>query len=213
MKQHGFTLTELAIVLVIISLLVVGVMQGQNLINSARAKDVITIADDLRTATTLFKQRYNYLPGDLPLPSGEITGVINIGNGDGNIDGTISHDNNSEKGVALAGSETEAIPDQLFKAGLIGKINTDKKVNDVVIPRIMTGYGTVNLVSSAIADGLAPGFVAANPTARNAIVFYNLPCDVASEVDNKLDDGNIATGHAIGTACANNIIQWYAVAL
>lgn len=208
MKQYGFTLTELSIVLVIIALLLTGVMQGQALVGNANAKNVITITDDLRTATTLFKQRFNYLPGDLPPPSGELAGVTNIGNGDGSIDGTIS-----AQGVALTDSETEAIPNQLFIAGMIGKVNTDKKVNDVVIPRIMTTYGTVNIVSRATADGLVTGFAAANSTYRNAILFYNLPCDVAGETDNKLDDGSFATGHAIGTACANNLVQWYAVAL
>ena len=39
------------------------------------------------------------------------------------------------------------------------------------------------------------------------------PCDVAREVDSKVDDGSIATGHASSTACANGIVQWYAVAM
>lgn len=203
MKQRGFTLVELAIVLVIIALVLTAILNNQGLIGSANAKNVIAVVDDLRAATVYFKQKYNYLPGDLPLPSGEIPGIVNIGNGDGKIDGTIS-----AQGVAQAGSETEAVPAQLFNSGLIGKVD-----NNQAMPRIMTSYGTVNIVSSATADGLAPGFAAANPAVRNAIVFFNLPCDVASEVDNKLDDGNTATGRAVGTVCANNVILWYAVAL
>ena len=38
-KQSGFTLIELAIVLVIIGLLLGGVLRGQELINSAKVKD------------------------------------------------------------------------------------------------------------------------------------------------------------------------------
>ena len=43
-KQSGFTLIEIAIVLVIIGLLLGGVLKGQELINSAKIKNV---ANDL----------------------------------------------------------------------------------------------------------------------------------------------------------------------
>ena len=39
-KQSGFTLIELAIVLVIIGLLLGGVLKGQELINSAKVKNM-----------------------------------------------------------------------------------------------------------------------------------------------------------------------------
>ncbi len=199
MRQRGFSLVEIAIVLVIISLILLAVLNSQGLIGSAKAKDVVTIVNDLRTATTLFKNRYNYLPGDLPLPSGELAGITNVGNGDGKIDGTMD-----AQGVVLVSSEAEAVPAQLYAAGLIGKINNN---------RITTDYGSVTLVSSETADGLVSGFAAANTLTRNAIIFYNMPCDVVTEVDNKIDDGNSAAGRARGTACTNNFIQWYAVAL
>jgi len=41
-KQSGFTLIELAIVLVIIGLLLGGVLKGQELINSAKVKNMAT---------------------------------------------------------------------------------------------------------------------------------------------------------------------------
>ena len=46
-KQRGFTLPELAIVVVIIGLLLVGILRSQNLIDSARVKDVVAIIDGL----------------------------------------------------------------------------------------------------------------------------------------------------------------------
>ncbi|MDO9450951.1 MAG: prepilin-type N-terminal cleavage/methylation domain-containing protein, partial [Rugosibacter sp.] len=48
-KQSGFTLVEIAIVLVIIGLLLGGVLKGQELINSAKVKNMI---NDFRSTST-----------------------------------------------------------------------------------------------------------------------------------------------------------------
>ncbi len=49
-QQTGFTLIELAIVLVIIGLLLGGVLKGQELINSAKVKNMAT---DFKNITSL----------------------------------------------------------------------------------------------------------------------------------------------------------------
>lgn len=63
-QQTGFTLIELAIVLVIIGLLLGGVLKGQELINSAKAKN---IAGDLKNAQIFiygYQDKFRALPGD-----------------------------------------------------------------------------------------------------------------------------------------------------
>lgn len=63
-QQSGFTLVEIAIVLVIIGLLLGGVLKGQELINSAKVKNMI---GDFRTVSTVvygFQDRFRALPGD-----------------------------------------------------------------------------------------------------------------------------------------------------
>ncbi len=48
-RQRGFTLVEIAVVLVIIGLLLGGVLKGQELINSAKVKSVVS---DFRSTST-----------------------------------------------------------------------------------------------------------------------------------------------------------------
>lgn len=206
MKQHGFTLAELAIVITIIGLLLIGVIKGQSLIGGAKAKDVIAIVGDIRAATTYFKQRYKYLPGDWPYTANEIQGITSgtsVGtNGDGILDGSID-----AFGSAQAGSEVAELPLQVYQAGFLSKINGSDTQR-----RIATSFGPVQVVSRATAVGLVAGFANAPPS-QNAIIFFNLPCDLVLEVDAGLDDGNITTGRAIGNACTNGSVNWYAVVL
>lgn len=63
-QQSGFTLVEIAIVLVIIGLLLGGVLKGQELINSAKVKN---LANDFRVVPTYiyaFQDKFKALPGD-----------------------------------------------------------------------------------------------------------------------------------------------------
>ena len=63
-QQSGFTLVEIAIVLVIIGLLLGGILKGQELINSARVKN---LANDFRTIPTYiyaYQDKFKALPGD-----------------------------------------------------------------------------------------------------------------------------------------------------
>lgn len=66
MRRAGFTLIELSIVLVILGLLVGGVLTGQSLIRAAELRSVTTDLSKYQTAINAFKEKYLYLPGDLP---------------------------------------------------------------------------------------------------------------------------------------------------
>ncbi len=63
-KQSGFTLIELAIVLVIIGLLLGGVLKGQELINSAKIKNIVNDFNSTSAAIYGYQDRYKALPGD-----------------------------------------------------------------------------------------------------------------------------------------------------
>jgi prepilin-type N-terminal cleavage/methylation domain-containing protein len=93
-QQSGFTLVEIAIVLVIIGLLLGGILKGQELINSAKVKN---IANDFRVIPTYiyaYQDKFRALPGDdknvvVHVGGPAILPVPVAGDGNGVIDGTV----------------------------------------------------------------------------------------------------------------------------
>lgn len=86
-KQSGFTLVEIAIVLVIIGLLLGGVLKGQELINSAKVK---SFANDFRTIPIFlysYQDKFKALPGDDVRATDHVGAATANGNGNGLIEG------------------------------------------------------------------------------------------------------------------------------
>jgi prepilin-type N-terminal cleavage/methylation domain-containing protein len=85
-NQSGFTLIEIAIVLVIIGLLLGGVLKGQELINSAKVKN---LAGDFRNIPLFiygYQDKFKALPGDDRLVTTHIASAVaattgTLGNG------------------------------------------------------------------------------------------------------------------------------------
>jgi prepilin-type N-terminal cleavage/methylation domain-containing protein len=76
-QQSGFTLVEIAIVLVIIGLLLGGVLKGQELVNSAKVKN---LANDFRAISSFvyaYQDRFRALPGDDRIAATHLTGATN----------------------------------------------------------------------------------------------------------------------------------------
>lgn len=76
-KQSGFTLIELAIVLVIIGLLLGGVLKGQELINSAKVKNMAADFKNTQVYIYGYQDKYKALPGDHANAASAITGATN----------------------------------------------------------------------------------------------------------------------------------------
>lgn len=187
-------MVEMTIVLVIIGLLLGGILQGQSLIRSMRVKDIVVTAKDLTTASQQFKDRYRYLPGDWRYSVNEIPNVT-IG-GDGN-------------GIINTSTESNNVPVHLFNAGFIRST------------QLKSHYGTVRVLGNNAAAGsvVAGGSNPVPVPILNVIEFANLPCDVAAEVDLKLDDGDIVKGSSRASittaACsvADTIVPGFATPL
>ncbi len=65
MRQNGFTLLELSIVIVIIGLIVAGISAGQSLVKQAQLRQVNSEISNYRVAFNSFKLQYDKLPGDM----------------------------------------------------------------------------------------------------------------------------------------------------
>ncbi len=177
-RQAGFTLVEIAIVLVIIGLLIGGVLKGQELINSAKVKN---LANDFRTIPIYiygYQDRFRALPGD------DANVVAHLGNaakdtaGDGNgvIDGKWNSDGPSGESylfwlhVRLAGfapGPTAADSDNYIPKNAEGGRIGITGANDVPINGLR---GTYFICSAGISGRFA------------------------KQLDLMMDDGNTATG-------------------
>ncbi len=71
--QTGFTLVEIAIVLVIIGLLLGGILKGQEMITQARIKNVVNDFNGITAAYFSYMDRYKAVPGDDPNASARWT--------------------------------------------------------------------------------------------------------------------------------------------
>jgi prepilin-type N-terminal cleavage/methylation domain-containing protein len=84
-KQSGFTLIEIAIVLVIIGLLLGGVLKGQELINSAKVKNLATDFRNIPVYIYGYQDKFRAIPGDDALASSHVvTAGVTVTNVNGN---------------------------------------------------------------------------------------------------------------------------------
>ncbi len=85
-NHKGFTLVELAIVLVIIGIILGAVLKGQELINNAKAKRAYNQYREIMAAVYTYFDRYGKFPGDDNTAAARWTGTSD-GTGNGIIDG------------------------------------------------------------------------------------------------------------------------------
>ena len=65
-RRDGFTLLELSLVLVIVGLLIGGIVVGRELIRQGELRQVLSDMTRYSTAVNTFREKYKYLPGDIP---------------------------------------------------------------------------------------------------------------------------------------------------
>ncbi len=187
-QQSGFTLVEIAIVLVIIGLLLGGVLKGQELVNSAKVKNLV---NDFRSAAAFvyaYQDRFRALPGDDAAASTNIAGsnattpevaataTKNVGNGriNGNWNSTATSDESYLfwQHVRLAGlasgNSTPTAPEYIPRNAEGGRLGV---TGDAILTNPATPWPAGFFVCSGGINGR-----------------------MARQIDSTMDDGNSQTG-------------------
>ena len=180
-RQSGFTLVEIAIVLVIIGLLLGGVLKGQELITSAKIKNLANDFNGISTAVYAYQDRYRALPGDdagatrWPQITSAGTG---LGDGNGLLGTGATRDAFNAAYAATAAPETILFWTELRLSGLVsGNITEGQPVNAVGgILGVQSGAGNP---TAGATQGLG-GLVACQT---------NVLGKLAEAMDRQLDDG------------------------
>ncbi len=185
-SQSGFTLVEIAIVLVIIGLLLGGVLKGTELIENAKVKRGVGEINGITSALYAYQDRYQRLPGDdgptaVITPRGGAWTTLTGGDGNGIIAGA---------GFAQTfnpGGEGQFFWQHLRAAGFIS--GDPLSVGIPSLPRNAFG-GLIGLVTVA---------VGAAPTISGSVVCLSqVPGKSAAAMDTQMDDGNGNTGKMRG---------------
>ena len=202
-NQSGFTLIEIAIVLVIIGLLLGGVLKGQELINSAKVKNLATDFRNIPVFIYGYQDKFKSLPGDdagvcahlggcpASVPPGPAVLATTPGTvGNGLIEGAWDSYTKTD--------ESYLFWQHVRLAGL-----TSGPTVIPAAPALGDGYKPVNAVGGEIGIQSGTSLAASSPmTDINVVAIRgtyiicspNILGKFAKQLDIQLDDGNTQTG-------------------
>jgi prepilin-type N-terminal cleavage/methylation domain-containing protein len=195
--QAGFTLVEIAIVLVIIGLLLGGVLKGQELIENGRVKSAANDFNGILAAHNSYFDRYRRLPGDdgngaavnLTNRGGAWTNVAAFGNSDG-----IFVADPANTFAPLAAEEADGYFSHLRAAGFL---NGDPVLAGAAALPVNPWGGLVGVTVGA----------AQGRTANNLLLcFGSVPGKGAQALDTQFDDGSPVTGNVRATQGGTNTV-------
>jgi len=182
-QQAGFTLIELAIVLVIIGLLLGGVLKGQAFIDSAKVKNMATDFKNIQVYIYGYQDKFRALPGDDSKVVAHVVGTLATIGTAGN--GVIEGQWNSTTAAAATGDESALFWQHVRLANLAAG------------PTVVTdaNYYPTNADGGRIGVQSVSGFTKiTGMTGAFAICSDAILGKFAKQLDTALDDGETSTG-------------------
>jgi prepilin-type N-terminal cleavage/methylation domain-containing protein len=194
-NQSGFTLIEIAIVLVIIGLLLGGVLKGQELINSAKVKN---LANDFKNVPVFiygYQDKYKALPGDQPQAS--LDSQFPPANTGAVCTPAAASHCATNNGVIDGGWDATTVADESFvfwqhvRLAGFGPGATNTGAADYRPKNAVNGFiGVTNAAQSPV-TGIKGTYIVCSDA---------IPGKFAKQLDITLDDGNTATGSVMVVA-------------
>ncbi len=204
--QKGFTLVELAIVMIIIGLLIGGILKGQELITNAEVAATVTQVKGIDAAVTTFRDSYNAMPGDMDDASTRLPDCDDIdvcadspNNSNSRID-----DQDPDEAAGEATTENVLAWVHLAVADLIGGVDTstDEVAFGSLLPEteLDGGYriaywGGGDLTGTAADNSRAGHYLTVTLEPGDNVGFIG--AQQSARIDRKLDDGAPASGTVV----------------
>jgi len=189
-RSYGFTLVEMAIVLVIIGLIMGMAFKGRDLIDSARVKNVQAQYGKVVTAFHLYHEKYGAYPGDGCSAAEVLAGYA------GTTCSTVSQTGNPRNGLLSTPDEAAAAMVLLRNANLLGAAD------------VQSVFGQPWAIAPA---GAASGNFAGNTTYLTLVSPQTNGADLrlVCQLDRVMDDGDPASGMVRSSANSGSGIGQY----
>lgn len=204
-SEQGFTLVELAIVMIIIGLLITGVLKGQEMIANAQVTATVSQVKAIDAAILTFQDVYDSLPGDISNAGTRVPNCTDTCDQSGDANGRIDDTGPGE--AVTSASENRAAFTHMAAADLLTGISAtpsatveagDSVPNAEVGGALGIAYtsgGTTNVDGAVSGVSLRGGHyltIVADPTAAvsGEDAAQPLTPSQAERIDRKLDDGS-----------------------